>query len=108
MPEELTDQKPSKDYWIKDNALFICDGQKYGLTKDGSTVSVGPVPGVVQTTPVAEKVVLQQVVKGNVLTAPKPVGVLQQKHRGGRPRKEGAVHRTTEWRRKKEEQGKLL
>lgn len=36
--------------------------------------------------------------KGNV-----PVGVLQ--HTGGRPQKEGKVHRTTEWRRKKGKQG---
>lgn len=108
MPEQLTEQKPTKDTWIKDNSLFVCDGQKYGITKDGSTVCGGSVPGATQTTPVAGKVVLQQGVKGKVLTAPEPAVVLQQKHGGGRPKKEGAVHRTTEWRREKAEQGKLL
>lgn len=103
----MTDQKPSRDYWMKDNAIFVCDGWKYGVTKDGSTVCVGPVAKPTETTPVAQKVVLQQVIKGNVLTAPKPVGVLQQKHGGGRPKKEGEVHRSTKWRREKAEQGVL-
>ena len=102
MPEE----KQQRDYWTKDNSIFVCDGWKYGIAPDGSTVCVGPVSGVIQTTPVAEKVVLQHAIKGNVLTAPKPIGVLQQKHKGGRPRKEGVVHRTTKWRREK--QGVLL
>ena len=60
----MTDQKPSRDYWMKDNAIFVCDGWKYGLTKDGSTVCVGPVSGAIQTTPVAEKVVQKVKDKG--------------------------------------------
>ena len=101
----MTDQK---DYWTKDGAFYVCDGQKYGLAPSGSTVCVGSVPGASQTLPVAEKVVLQQDTKGIALTAPKPVEVLQQKHRGGRPRKEGEVHRSTKWRREKAEQGVLI
>jgi len=55
MPDQLTEQKQSKDYWIKNDALFVCDGQKYGLTKDGSTVCAGSVPGATQTLPAQEK-----------------------------------------------------
>lgn len=91
---------------MKGNSIFVCDDKKYGTAPDGSTVFVGPVSKPTETPPVPQKVVLQQAIKGNVLTAPKPVEVLQQKHGGGRPRKEGEVHRTTKWRRVK--QGVLL
>lgn len=47
----------NKDYWMKDNNILVCDGWKYGVAKDGSTICVGPVSGATQTTPVAEKVV---------------------------------------------------
>ena len=102
----MTEQKQPRDYWTKDGAFFVCDGYKYGIAPDGSTVCVGPVSGVTQTTPVAEKVVLQHPTKAIVLTTLKPAVVLQQKHGGGRPKKEGEVHRTTKWRREK--QGVLL
>lgn len=51
----MTDQNPSKDTWVKDNSLFVCDGKKYGLTKEGQTVCGGPVSGATQTLPAQEK-----------------------------------------------------
>lgn len=53
-----------------------------------------PVPGRAEALPVIKEVVAKPADKGMAL-----VGVLQ--HAGGRPKKEGKVHRTTEWRRKK-------
>jgi len=61
----------------------------------------GPVPGRAEALPAVKKVVAKLPDKGIT-----PVGVLQ--HPAGRPRKEGKVHRTTEWRRKKEIQGLLV
>lgn len=106
----MTEQKPSRDYWMKDNAIFVCDGWKYGITKDGSTVCVGPVSGAIQTTPVQENPVAKIPTKGNVLVEtpqPQKEVIMQQEKRGrGRPKKEGEVHRTTKWRREK--QGSLF
>lgn len=61
----MTDQKQPKDCWMKDNALFICDGWKYGTAKDGQTVCVGSVAVATQTTPVAKEGV----------TTPEPEGL---------------------------------
>jgi len=108
MPDQLTNQKQSKDYWIKDNALFVCDGWKYGITKEGATVCTGSVPGATQTTPVAEKPVAKIPTNGK-LPPDLEKGIMQQEKRGkGRPKKEGAVHRTTKWRREKAEQARLF
>ena len=101
----MTEEKQQKDYWMKDNNIFVCDGWKYGIAKDGSTVCVGPVSGVIQTTPVKENPVTKPLTKGNV-PVEQPVEVLLHQNKGGRPRKEGEVHRQTKWRREK--QGMLL
>jgi len=104
----MTDQKQSKDYWMKDNSIFVCDGRKYLIAPDGSTVCTGPVSGATQTTPVAKNSVAKIPTNGK-LPLDLEKGIMQQEKRGrGRPKKEGAVHRTTKWRRKKEEQGVLL
>ena len=104
-----------KDQWIKNGSIFVCDNYKYGIAPDGATVCAGPVeeemlvgettPNVIDTIQIKPVVVLQQPTKGNLLTVGKKQGVMQ--HRG-RPRKEGKVHRTTEWRRRQEHQGVLL
>ena len=60
-----------------------------------------PTPGRTEALPAKREVVAKLPAKGIT-----PVGVLQ--HTGGRPRKEGKIHRTTEWRRKKELQGVLI
>ena len=102
----MPDQKPSRDYWEKDNAIFVCDGWKYGLTKDGSTVCVGPVAKPTETPPEPQKPVAKIPIKENLpmeMSQTQEKGIMQ--HRG-RPRKEGEVHRTTKWRREK--QGSLF
>ena len=101
----MTEQKQTRDYWMKDNSIFVCDGWKYGIAPDGRTVCVGPVSGVSQTTPVQEKPVTKPQLEGN-LPVQKVTEVLLHKNKGGRPRKEGKVHRQTKWRREK--QGVLL
>ena len=105
----MTEQKQSRDYWMKDNNIFVCDGWKYGLAKDGSTVCVGPVAGAIQTTPAQENPVTEPKLEGNI-PKQETAGVLLHKNKGGRPRKpEGeSVSRQTEWRRQKEKQGVLL
>lgn len=32
-----------KDAWVKNDSIFICDGKGYAVTKNGSTVCIGPV-----------------------------------------------------------------
>lgn len=103
----MTEQKQQKDYWMKDNSIFVCDGLKYGVAKDGSTVCVGPVSGVIQTTPAQENAVTKPQLEGNLPVQEKEE-VLLHKNKGGRPRKEGEIHRQTKWRRKKETQGVLI
>ena len=98
-----------KDYWTKDNNFYATGGKKWGVTKTGSTVCLEPVatgetlPDGDRVSPDKLEVVAKLEDEGNT-----PVGVLQ--HAGGRPRKEGKVHRVTEWRRKKEQeiQGVLI
>lgn len=99
----MTEQK---DYWTKDNSIFVCDGWKYGIAPDGSTVCVGSVSGVNQTIPVQEKPVTNPQLEGN-LSAQETAEVLLQKNKGGRPRKAGGepVSRMTEWRREKRSRG---
>ena len=102
----MTEPKQQKDYWAKDNSIFVCDGWKYGITPNGKTVCVGPVSGVIQTTPGAENSVAKIPTNGK-LPPDLEKGIMQQEKRGrGRPTKEGQVHRTTKWRREK--QGRLL
>ena len=106
----MTDQKPSRDYWMKDNSIFVCDGWKYGITKDGSTVCVGPVAKPTETPPEPQKPVAKIPIKEILpikMSQTQEKGIMQQEKRGrGRPTKEGEVHRTTKWRREK--QGVLL
>jgi len=98
----MTDQKKQKDYWMKDNSIFVCDGQKYMIAPDGSTICTGPVSGVIQTTPVAKKPVAK-ILPNDKLPPDLEKGIMQQEKRGrGRPSKEGSVHRTTKWRREKQ------
>jgi len=92
-----------KDYWMKDNSIFVCDGEKFGVVPSGETIGLGPVSGANQKPPEPKKIVLQHPIKG-IAPITHKVGVLQ--HHIGRPRKEGSVHRTTKWRREK--QGVLL
>ncbi len=104
----MTEEKQSRDYWTKDNSIFVCDGWKYGIAPDGSTVCVGPVAGAIQTTPAQENPVAKIPTNGK-LPLELEKGIMQQEKRGrGRPTKEGEVHRTTKWRREKAEQGVLL
>lgn len=57
MTDQLTEQKQQRDYWMKDNSIFVHDGWKYGIAKDGRTVCVGPVSGVILTPQDTKKVV---------------------------------------------------
>ena len=98
----MSEKKQQKDHWTEDGAFFICDGVKYGLAPDGRTVCAGPVEKAGDTPSGNRDIVLQQASKGNVLAQGSDSGVMQQKHAGGRPKKEGAVHRVTEWRREKQ------
>lgn len=103
----MPDQKQPRDYWIKDNSIFFCDGQKYGIAKDGSTVCAGSVSGVTETPQDTKKLVAKLPIKGIGRELPQqPQKVTIMQHSVGRPRKEGPVHRTTKWRREK--QGVLL
>ncbi len=106
------------DYWTKDGAFFIHSGQKYGISASGKTIYCGLVE--VKESGRASAEALS---KGQEVVAKLPEGELvgvedvqaenggsfeTSKHLGGRPRKEGKVHRVTTWRRGKETQGVLL
>lgn len=100
----MTEQKQQRDYWMKDNNIFVCDGYKYQIAPTGETVCTGPVTGAVSGQQEQASGVAKLATNGKV----PPPEVLQQKNAGGRPRKEGQVSRSTEWRREKEKQGVLL
>ena len=57
--------------------------------------------------PVKREVVTKIVDKGKLPLQTLQLGVMLQKHAGGRPKKEGEVTRMTEWRRQKADQGVL-
>ena len=102
----MTEQKQPRDYWTKDNSIFVCDGWKYGITPDGETVCVGPVSGA-SDKPQDIKNLVAKIPTNGKLPPDLEKGIMQQEKRGrGRPVKEGSVHRTTKWRREK--QGVLL
>jgi len=105
----MTEQKYPRDYWTPDGAFYVCDGWKYGITPDVSTVCVGPVSGASQSLPAQEEPVTKPQLEGN-LPVQETAEVLLQKNKGGRPRKAGGepVSRMTEWRRGKAKQGVLL
>ena len=95
----MTDKKQVRDYFT-DDGFFICDGQKYGIAPDGRTYCAGPVVDTCHTTQDTAGEALEGGGKGKL----PPAVVMQQKHPGGRPRKEGEVCRVTLWRREKAEQ----
>ena len=99
------------DNWTIDGNIFILDGLKYSVAPSGKTICLGvateKVSDGVRNLPGGQGVILQHPIKGNVLDDNSQVVVMQQKHAGGRPRKQGAVHRITTWRRQKELQGEL-
>lgn len=98
-----------RDYWTPDGSFFICDGRKYGVTPNGGIACLGEAQDTANKPSALQRVVLQQPIKGNVKGASSQTVVMQQKHAGGRPIKDSAVHRTTAWRRQqKEKQGLLL
>jgi len=102
----MTEQQQQKDYWMKDNSIFVCDGWKYMIAPDGSTICTGPVSGANQKPQDNKNPVAKILTKGK-LPPDLEKGIMQQENRGrGRPAKEGSVHRTTKWRREK--QGVLL
>ena len=98
-----------KDYWLKDDSIFVCDGQKFAITPIGLTVGVCLATGAMHKLPGQKLGALAPQLKGN-LPPPQKAEVLLHKNQGGRPRKPGGepVSRMTEWRRAKEKQGVLL
>lgn len=102
-----------KDYW--DGNRFICDGVAWGVAPDLSTFCVGVIDApasdikAVEALPAKQDIVLLQNINSKVLPAKKQAVVMLQKHGGGRPVKQGAVTRMTEWRRQQKElQGVLI
>ena len=122
--------------WSPDGSVNIIDGQGYCLTQLGQTICIGPVdadgkpleklpkpikavtenpPNPHQTPPAPKKRVskLKQVetvgVNDSQIQNGGSFATSKKNHLGGRPRKEGPVHRAAGWRRRKKElQGVLL
>jgi len=105
----MTVQKQERDYWTSDGAFFVCDGWKYGIAPDGSTVCVGRATGA-NHKPQNRKLGVSKIAQGQPLREmvkrPQNNGIM--KHLG-RPRKEGdQISRVTKWRRAKETQDVLV
>ena len=100
-----------RDYWTKNDSIFICDGQGYAVAKNGATVCIGPVHDdgspredvyiALVSVSTAESDVTK--IKDDVMVRDKPSeGFLLQPKKRGRPRKTGDdVSRMTAWRRPK-------
>lgn len=126
-----------EDGWSPDGQVFIHYGKGYTVAPNLATVCIGPVnadgkpledvfkpPGYISDTapeppdnsPAQKKGVakLQDMetvgVNDSQIQNGGSFATSKTKHPGGRPKKEGAVHRTTAWRRQKAqvEQGVLL
>ena len=111
-----------KDEWVKNNLVFICDGIGYTVTPMGGTACIGAVDEEgnaledVYKPPETTQSLQDSVAK--LLINDNPLGIdveaqsfatsiQDKKHPGGRPLKDGTVHRTTLWRRGKKLQGVL-
>ncbi len=112
-----TETKQRPGYWEDDGigGAYVLDGYRWGVSRSGATVCLGPVKKKVKDSTTTATIPLykgQEAVSkllGDRLSIPtkkqaqKRV-VMQQpsKHPGGRPRKEGEIHRVTAWRRAKQ------
>ena len=108
LQQEKREMELPKDYWSKDGNFFVHYGEKWGITKNLATVCLGRVTetdsGASEALPARENPVSKLLVNGNPLPP-----TYETKYQGtGRPKKEGEVSRTTEWRRKKKLQEMLL
>lgn len=108
----------NNDHWVKNDMMFICDGQGYCLNKYLQTVCIGPVDDDgnvtkddVEKAPETYSAAKNDVTKlvqvenqgANDSQAQNDVSFVTSKHPGGRPRKTGDdVCRMTKYRRKKE------
>ena len=105
-----------KDYW--DGNRFICGGVAWAVAPDLSTFCAGVVGAPASDTKAVQSLpspsdnhcitTLNTTASPDEETTEKTTVVMQSKHAGGRPRKQGLVHPITLWRRKKARQGALL
>ena len=99
------------DYWIKGSAIFVHYDRQYGITAEGLTAyrlgdnREGAVAIPAKARGVA-KLPDREMVGAVEKAVEKEGSYATIKHAGGRPKKEGEVHRVTTWRREK--QGTLL
>ena len=110
----------SRDRWVKNDMVFICDGIGYCVTPLGGTVCIGPVDDDgnpladdALTAPVSVQAAVEVVTKIDDvinITDKDNGGILLQPKKRGRPRKTGDdISRMTTWRRQQEEkQGVLI
>ena len=108
------------DFWTKNDSVFVCDGNGYVVAPSGATVCIGPVDQNGNAIKENQDNVLNNLLDDSALekgvakiksegyvTDNNKSGIFATEKRGkGRPKKEGPVHRTTEWRREK--QGVLI
>jgi hypothetical protein len=100
----------NNDHWTPEG-FFIHYDKKYAVTKNLRTICLGPM--VTAKTPpdndikpqALQEVVAKPIPKDNIppqdIQAQQTEVLQHKKNVGGRPIKEGSVHRTTEWRRRK-------
>jgi len=115
-------KKGNSDRWSDDGKTFICDDNGYCVAPTGANVCIGPVDYVgkpltngyntPEASPDAEKDVAKLPSSKELPTA----DIQEQngdsyatlKHPGGRPRKEGPVHRSNDYRRRITDQQLVL
>ncbi len=110
MKARILEKEKKRPDW-DGKGFFIGEGYRWGVKEINGelrTICAGPVnekpPDVAEALPTATEVVAKLPDKA----IPHEDIVMQQKHAGGRPKKEGGVHRITKWRREKAEQGVLI
>lgn len=97
----LDDVSPNPRYCLGCYEVLSAEAKLLGRGKKPSWLPVVDHSRRVRALPAQQEPVAKLCDKGK-----QPLGIMQ--HAVGRPRKGGKVHRTTEWRRKKAEQGVLL
>jgi len=112
----------NNDHWVKDDQMFICDGNGWILNKYLQTVCVGPVdndgnplPDKVSNAPETCTDEKNDVSKIEQVEIPmvndsheQNVDIFETSKKRGRPKKEVDYSRITRWRRKKELQQLLM